>query len=52
MTCSPGEKICYGAARSGNYAKYWGVGIQGRAGCRSCCMECGGSYRYTLNASL
>jgi hypothetical protein len=51
LTCRPGEKICYGAARSGNYAKYWGVGIQGRNGCRSCCMECGGSYRYTLNAS-
>lgn len=49
LTCAPGEKICYGAARSGNYAKYWGVGIQGRNGCRSCCMECGGSYRYTLN---
>ena len=48
VTCNPGEKICYGAARSGNYAKYWGVGIHGKHGCKSCCMECGGSYRYTL----
>lgn len=51
LSCAPGEKICYGAGRSGNYNKFWGVGISGRNGCTSCCMECGNSYRYTLNAA-
>jgi len=49
LACNPGEKICYGAGRSGNYKIYWGAGIDGRAGCTGCCMTCGGSYRYTLN---
>jgi hypothetical protein len=49
LSCTPGEKICYGAGRSGNYSIYWGAGIDGREGCEGCCMTCGGSYRYTLN---
>jgi hypothetical protein len=51
ITCNPGEKICYGAGRGGNYAKYWGTGISGRGGCSSCCMECGNTYKYTLQAA-
>jgi hypothetical protein len=49
LSCTPGENICYGAGRSGNYSIYWGAGIDGRQGCQGCCMTCGGSYRYTLN---
>jgi hypothetical protein len=49
LSCVPGEKICYGAGRSGNYDFYWGIGLDGRQGCANCCMTCGGSYRYTLN---
>jgi hypothetical protein len=49
LSCTPGEKICYGAGRSGNYSIYWGAGVDGRQGCEGCCMTCGGSYRYTLN---
>lgn len=51
INCTPGEKICYGAGRSGNYAKYWGTGISGRNGCSSCCMECGSAYKFTLQAA-
>jgi hypothetical protein len=51
ISCTPGEKICYGAGRSGNYAKYWGAGISGRNGCSSCCMQCGNSYKFTLQAA-
>jgi hypothetical protein len=50
LACNPGEKICYGAGRSGNYNRYWGVGISGDNGCTGCCMTCGGDYTYTLNA--
>jgi hypothetical protein len=49
LACSPGEKICYGAGRSGNYNRYWGTAVSGNEGCKGCCMTCGGSYRYTLN---
>ena len=50
LQCDPGEKICYGASRSGNTRRYWGVGIDGQHGCSNCCMTCGFSYKYTLQA--
>lgn len=49
LNCTPGEKICYGAGRSGNYKRYWGVGIGDKYGCTGCCMTCGSAYSYTLN---
>ena len=50
LTCSPGEKICYGAWVTGSGAKYWGVGPNNRYGCTSCCSTCGaGTVSYTLN---
>jgi hypothetical protein len=50
LSCIPGEKICYGAGRSGNYGIYWGIALDGKQGCSNCCMTCGGNYTYTLNA--
>jgi hypothetical protein len=49
LDCTPKERICYGAGRSGNYDIYWGVGVDGKSGCSDCCMTCGGHYQYTLN---
>ena len=50
LSCVRGEKICYGAWRSGNSNIYWGVGLGGRQGCQGCCATCGdGSHRWTLN---
>ncbi len=39
LKCSSGEKICYGA---GAGPLYWGVGLDGRSGCKNCCAKCGG----------
>jgi hypothetical protein len=51
LSCVPGEKICYGAERSGNKNAYWGIGLDGRRGCTQCCMTCGSSHRLTLNGA-
>lgn len=51
LTCTPGEKICYGAWRSGNSRIYWGSGYANRQACSGCCFRCGGgARRVTLNA--
>jgi hypothetical protein len=50
LNCRPKEKICYGAWRRGNTRSYWGAGYGAREGCGNCCMYCGGTYKYTLNA--
>ncbi len=42
LSCVAGEKICYGAAPSGNASKIWGVGLDGKAQCKDCCHTCGG----------
>ena len=39
ITCSLGEKVCYGAWTDGN--KSWGVGKGNKnAGCNGCCITC------------
>jgi len=38
LECNLGEKICYGAW-SGDV--YWGLGNDGRRGCKGCCFVCG-----------
>ncbi len=43
LNCVAGEKICYGAAPSGNATKIWGVGLDGKAKCQDCCFTCGGN---------
>lgn len=51
LTCTPGEKICYGAWRAGNSKIYWGSGYANRQACSNCCFRCGGgAQRITLNA--
>jgi hypothetical protein len=40
ISCVAGEKICYGAWVRGNSKEYWGVGRDGKKGCKSCCYTC------------
>ena len=40
LRCVPGEKICYGAWQRGNTNKYWGIGRNGKDGCKDCCYTC------------
>ena len=50
LSCRSGEKICYGAWVSGNQKRYWGVGLNDKQRCSSCCTTCnGGSISFTLN---
>lgn len=50
LNCRSGERICYGAWVSGNQSKYWGVGLNNRQRCTSCCAQCnGGTVSYVLN---
>jgi hypothetical protein len=39
LTCVAGEQICYGAATE-NKSAQWGVGIDGKGTCTSCCYRC------------
>lgn len=51
ISCRAGEKVCYGAWRSGNTDRYWGTGFQDRNGCDGCCYTCfeGQTTVYNLN---
>lgn len=49
LSCSTGEKICYGAWVAGDSSQYWGTGSNNRNSCSSCCFTCGGGdVNYTL----
>lgn len=41
LSCNAGEKICYGAWVTGDSSIYWGVGLDGKHGCKDCCAVCG-----------
>jgi len=41
IACRGGEKICYGAWVTGDASLYWGVGLNNKHVCRSCCAVCG-----------
>lgn len=41
INCTPGNRICYGAAVRGTGSSYWGIGLDGRQGCQTCCYVCG-----------
>jgi hypothetical protein len=43
LACRGGEKICYGAWATGDAGTYWGVGINNKHACKSCCAVCGES---------
>lgn len=45
LSCTPDEKICYGAWSGDNY---WGVGKDGTANCDNCCGNCGGVYDFGI----
>ena len=42
LGCNSGEKICYGAAVSGNYDTFWGVSLDNNESCSDCCYTCNG----------
>lgn len=49
LNCRRGEKICYGAWVKGNSGVYWGVGLNRKHRCETCCFTCdGGVARRTL----
>jgi hypothetical protein len=41
LSCSPGEKICYGAWSVPGHNTTWGTGFDGTVGCQNCCGTCG-----------
>jgi len=41
LSCTPGEKICFGAWETGTSAVFWGVGHQRKRSCTACCYFCG-----------
>lgn len=41
LNCREGEKICYGAWVKGKSSTYWGVGLNNKQACDSCCQTCG-----------
>lgn len=41
LECRDGEKICYGAWVKGKSSTYWGVGLNNKYTCESCCQRCG-----------
>lgn len=41
INCTPGNRICYGAAVRGTQSMYWGIGLDGSKGCPTCCYVCG-----------
>ncbi len=43
ISCRRGEKICYGAWVKGNSTVYWGVGLNRKQRCETCCFICDGS---------
>lgn len=44
ISCSEGNKICFGAANnSDDSLGYWGIGIGHFLGCTDCCRSCGSS---------
>ncbi|WP_147082599.1 hypothetical protein [Methylobacterium haplocladii] len=40
LGCEIGESVCYGAWYK-NQTKYWGVGMENKHSCSSCCLVCG-----------
>jgi hypothetical protein len=44
ISCVKDERICYGG-ETGD--RFWGVGLDGTAGCTGCCQSCGGNYATT-----
>ena len=44
ISCSSGNKICFGAANNADDSLgYWGIGIGHFLGCTDCCRSCGTS---------
>jgi L-rhamnose mutarotase len=42
ISCTTGEKVCYGAWQRGNTSAFWGKGNNGKRHCSDCCYTCDG----------
>jgi hypothetical protein len=51
ISCTTGEKICYGAWVRGNASTYWGKGNNDKQRCTDCCYTCNGSTTPTRKLS-
>jgi len=40
ISCTSGERVCYGAWVNGNDRISWGVGPDGDKDCKGCCLVC------------
>ncbi len=40
LRCRRGERICYGGWVEGDAKRYWGVGLNNRHRCETCCYVC------------
>ena len=40
LSCTSGRLVCYGGESRDTQRYYWGAGIDGDEGCRSCCVTC------------
>lgn len=49
LSCSSGERICYGAWVRGNSSVYWGAGMNDAYGCSTCCAVCGSGAVEAIN---
>jgi L-rhamnose mutarotase len=53
LSCTAGEKVCYGAWERGNASAFWGKGNNDKQRCSDCCYTCNGGTTPThkLNAN-
>jgi L-rhamnose mutarotase len=53
LSCTAGEKVCYGAWERGNASAFWGKGNNDKQRCSDCCYTCNGGITPThkLNAN-
>ncbi|MGV8937825.1 MAG: hypothetical protein ACOH2J_11930 [Allorhizobium sp.] len=49
LSCTSGEKICYGAWVSGEKETYWGTGPANGDTCTDCCYTCTGGETEEIN---
>jgi len=40
LSCTRGNRICYGATTDPSTTRYWGIGLEGNRGCDACCNTC------------
>lgn len=52
LSCTRGNRICFGATTDPMTNTYWGIGLEGNRGCDNCCYACAdGSVARNLTCS-